>query len=90
MGDEAGAGCRLEELECAHSVNDKLDADDEDQEAHDAHDRADAGSSQLVDPGRRVAQKQCDGGGRDEDAQDDADVKTDGGVAGGQRDDDAD
>ena len=90
MGDEAGAGCRLEELERAHSVNDKLDADDEDQEAHDAHDRADAGSSQLVDPGRRVAQKQCDGGSRDEDAQDDADVKTDGGVTGGQRDDDAD
>lgn len=90
MGDEAGAGCRLEELECAHPVDDKLDADNEDQEAHDTHDRADAGSSQLVDPGRRVAQKQCDGGGRDEDAQDDADVKTDGGVTGGQRDDDAD
>ena len=90
MGDEAGAGFRLEELQCAYSVDDKLDADNEDQEAHDTHDRADTGSSQLVDPGRRVAQKQRDGGGRDEDAQDDADVKTDGGVTGGQRDDDAD
>ena len=88
--NEAGAGFRLEELERAHPVDDELDADDEDQEAHDAHDRADSGSSQLVDPGRRVAQKQRDGRGRDEDAQDDADVKTDGGVAGGQRDDDAD
>ena len=94
--DEAGAGfrvpvgARLEELECAHPVDDELDADDEDKEAHNSYDRADAGSSQLVDPGRAVAQQQRDGRGRDEDAQDDADVKTDGGVAGGQRDDDAD
>ena len=64
-GDEAGAGFRLEELERAHPVDDELDADDEDQEAHDTHDRADASRSQPVDPGRRVAQKQCDGGGRD-------------------------
>ena len=55
-GDEAGAGFRLEELERAHPVDDELDADDEDQEAHDAHDRADSGGTQLVDPGRAVAQ----------------------------------
>ena len=55
-GDEAGAGFRLEELERAHPVDDELDADDEDQEAHDAHDRANAGGTQLVDPGRAVAQ----------------------------------
>ena len=94
--DEAGAGfrvpagARLEELKCAHPVDDEFDADDQDKEAHNSYDRADAGSSQLVDPGRAVAQQQRDGCGRDEDAQDDADVKTDGGVAGGQRDDDAD
>ena len=89
-GIEAGAGCRLESWSARTPLDDKLDADNEDQEAHDTHDRADASRSQPVDPGRRVAQKQCDGGGRDEDAQDDADVKTDGGVTGGQRDDDAD
>ena len=94
--DEAGAGfrvpagARLEELKCAHPVDDEFDADDQDKEAHNSYDRANAGSSQLVDPGRAVAQKQRDDGGRDEDAQDDADVKTDGGVTGGQRDDDAD
>lgn len=60
--NEAGAGSRveqrvvLEELERAHPVDDELDADDEDQEAHDAHDRADSGGTQLVDPGRAVAQ----------------------------------
>ena len=90
MGDEAGAGCRLEELERAHSVDDELDADDEDQEAHDAHDRADSGGTQLVDPGRAVAQQQRDDGGSYRDSQDDADVKTDGGVAGGQRNNDTD
>ena len=62
-GDEAGAGFRLEELERAHPVDDELDADDEDQEAHDAHDRADSGGTQLVDPGRPVAQQQRDDGG---------------------------
>ena len=88
--DEAGVGFRLEELECAYPVDDELDADDEDQEAHNSCDRADAGSSELVDPGCSVAQKHRDGGGRDQDAQDNSDLKTDGGVAGGQRDDDAD
>ena len=53
--NEAGAGFRLEELECAHPVDDELDANDEDQEAHDAYDRADAGGAQLVDPGSAVA-----------------------------------
>ena len=59
---EAGAGFRveqravLEKLECAHPVDDEFDADDQDKEAHNSYDRADAGSSQLVDPGRAVAQ----------------------------------
>ena len=61
--DEAGVGFRLEELEGAYPVDDELDADDEDQEAHNSCDRADAGSSELVDPGRSVAQQQRDDGG---------------------------
>ena len=94
--DEAGAGFRvpagacLEELKCAHPVDDEFDADDQDKEAHNSYDRADAGSSQLVDPGCAVTQQQRDGRGRDQDAQDNADVKTDGRVAGGQRDNHAD
>jgi len=42
------------------------------------------------DPGSAVAQQQRDDGGRHCDSENDADVKTDGRVAGGQRDDDAD
>ena len=71
-------------------MDDELDADDEDQEAHDAHDRADAGGAQLVDPGSAVAQQQRDDGGRHCDSEDDADVESDGRVAGSQRDNDAD
>ena len=77
-------------MERAHPVDDELDADDEDQKAHDAHDRADSGGTQLVDPGRAVAQQQRDDGGSYRDSQDDADMKTDGRVAGGQRDNHAD
>ena len=60
-GTRPGAGFRLEEMECAYPVDDELDADDEDQEAHNSCDRADAGSSELVDPGCSVAQKHRDG-----------------------------
>ena len=56
-GFRVPAGARLEEMERAHPVDDELDADDEDQEAHDAHDRADSGGTQLVDPGRTVADR---------------------------------